>query len=1026
MKNNINALSKNGFLKIVLAASFLLTPFQGVQAAVLSSTCIDLLSELNLRNIRVRSEVDQRRITEKELDEKVVKSIPLIPEFSYIRETAQKMGLRVWLFGGTASSFLHYAKWDLLRQKGLMDLQKDRFDYDFTNIFRSTQDLDIVVDASPDVARQFQTIIAQKYPHFLGSKANKWEVRTLKSRMGTPGQPGFKEALLNDNDFNNQNTDSNSIGMVELSLSHDPVIRDLRHWNDTESVFLDDTLENRISFFRSAKHFTTSRAKNGENPEILSVLRLLVKAFQYELNFSNQDFLQMKEVANEFNPKKTSNSAALRRIADTAKKLVIHAVNIEYAINKLDELGLRQKLIAMGNKDEQGSFAWWINREPLRSKSVGQGRGKTAKDLNIQVVAHETTSFLAYESITRSHSGEPNVLISRQNAVGEAAAFGDGFYTRLGKIGARGTGLTIRFTVDSAAREGSDFTVNGDYIVFKNKSALKVIQESLNFGLDDLLKLAETNQEVQVDQSDLALLEKLKRRLNASKITDELEKLLNSSQDKDHDRLVQILSAFQNSAVSKLISPDVLASVVKNIYGRVSYLAQSSNEAEVLRYIRTVGPIIKTVDSVGLLKTSTFVDYLDGLSRSPTSSFELRKEAVFEILLASQDTLNFENHLNFKRDLSEEELQVVAREIKEWGNSSDARKRRFAGELDNRWLKAIENGDIKKIQALIDSRFFDLNYKNISGHSLLLLADYYDQKNIIDWLIQNPNFDFNKKNNLGLTEVEQLRLLGKNKLADQIQQARLDVVARRFNVKERNDDGSPIIDFVRIEPASFMMGDGDSKVLTTVTKPFGILSTKTTQKQWRGVVELLKKYRGNSYNVLSDSPSNFKGEMNPVEQISFDDITLWNKGLNELSQIDNDQIQEKLKVLFPGHQRGAQYGRPTDAQWELVARNGGLAQGGYAFGNSEKNLGDHAYFSGNSGSKSHPVGEKRPIFYNGKPIYDMHGLVWEWTDDWYGQNISGGKDPAGPSSGSHRVVRVGSSRVDLQACKLEYSIVSPK
>jgi formylglycine-generating enzyme len=1035
MKIDGSLVSKNLFLKIILAASFILTPYQGANAASLSTstnTCANLLKSLFVADLprteeEVPVEVDHRplSIAERELSDKVARSIPLVPEFQYIKDTASKMGIRVWLFGGTASSFLHYAKWDLARQKGVMDLQKDRFDYDFTNIFRSTQDLDIVVDASPDVARNFQNSIAQRYPHFLGSKANKWEVRTLRSRMGVPGQPGFKEALLNESDFNNQNTDSNSIGMVELTQSHDPIIRDLRHWNSLESVFLDDALNNRISFFRSDRHFTTSRAKNGENPEILSVLRLLVKAFQYELNFSGHDFEQMKEISKEFDPRRTNNSTALRRIADTAKKLVIHAVNIEYAINKLDELGLRQKLIALGNKTEQGSFAWWLNREPLRSKPVGQGRGRTAKELSIQVVAHETSSFLAYESITRSHSGEPNVLISRQNAVGEAAAYGDGFYTRLGKVGARGTGLTIRFTVDPNAREGTDFTVNGDFIVFKNKPALKVIQESLNFGLDDLLKLAETNQEVQVDHSDLALLEKLKRRLNATKITDELEKLLNSPQESDRDRLVQILSAFQNSAVSKLISPEVLASVVKNIYGRVSPLAQSRNDADVLRYIRTVGPIIKTVDSVGLLKTSSFIDYLEGLSRSPTVSFVLRKEAIFEILLASQDTINFENYMNFKRNLSEEELQKVSDEIKKWGDSQDSRKRKFAGELDNRWQKAIENGDIKKIQALIDSRFFDVNYKNVSGYSLLLLADYYKQKKIVEWLIKNPNYDFNKKNSLGFTEVEQLGLLGETAWADMIQARRVEVRARRFQVKERNDDGTPIVDFVRFDSTTFMMGDGDNKVLTTITKPFEIMSVPTTQKLWGGIVDILIKYSVGPKALLNRSPSHFNQpsrfgsdvEMNPVEQVSHNDVMLWIQGLNELSQLDDQNVQNALKALLPNHVRGAHYDLPTDAQWELVARNGGQAPGEFSFGNSDTSLGVHAVYSDNSKSMTGNVGRMKPVFYNGKPIYDVHGLVWEWSSDWYGQNISGGKDPAGPSSGSGRVVRGGSWYADAQSLR---------
>ena len=976
----------------------------------------DLKPEVvDVRDSRV-SEASKTRsgISERALVAHVSDKITLVPEFQYLRETAQKMGLRVWLFGGTASSFLHYVKWDLARTKGLMDLQKDRFDFDFTNIFRSTQDLDIAVDATPEVARQFQTTIAQKFPHFLGAKANKWEVRTLKHRVGTPGQPGFKEALLNDADFNNQNTDSNSVGMVEVTVSNDPVVRDLRHWNQPGSVFLEDTLNNRISYFRNDRHFTTARARIGENPEILSVLRILVKAFQYELEFSESDLRQIKEIIRQFNPSTITNSDARRRTQDTAKKLIMHAVNIEYAINKLDELELRQKLIKMGNPGAEGNFAWWLNREPLRSKPLGQGSGRTAKELNIEVVGHETNTFLAYESITRAHSGEPNVLISRQNAVGEAAAYGDGFYTKLGREGARGTGLTIRFTVDPLAREGTDFKVNGNYVVFKNKNALKVIQESLNLSLDDLVHLAETNQEFQVNHSDLALLEKLKRKLNAAIITDELDKLLSSKSEADHNRLAQILSAFQNSSVSKLISNDVMASVVKNIYGRVAQMAQSSKESDILKYIKTVGLILKTLDSSGLLKNQEFIQYLERLVHSG-AGFDLRKEAVFEILFNVED---FENHLNFKRDLSAEELKVVATEIKDWHKSPNARKRRFLFELNKKWSEAIEEGDVKRLKALSDASFFDINFKNVSQVSALQLAAYYKQDDIIDWLVSTPEFDLNAKNALGFTEVEQLRLIGKGKLADRIEQARPDAKGRRFEVKERNfhettplyPDGTPIVDFVRIEPNSFMMGDGAAKVLTTISKPFEVMSVYVTHGVYRKVVNLIKQnLRKGEYNQLKAISSVYlEYDARAVERVSHDDTSLWKKGLNELSELDNPWVQQVLSELFPGHKRGKTYSRGTEAQWELVSRLGGVAESDYAHGKGEAGLGNYAVYYSNSYFKPERVGLKKPVFYNGKPIYDIHGNVYTWLEDWYGPNLSGGTDPVGPTSGLSRVVRGGS------------------
>ena len=100
------------------------------------------------------------------------------------------------------------------------------------------------------------------------------------------------------------------------------------------------------------------------------------------------------------------------------------------------------------------------------------------RELGLTIVAHETNDFLAYESITRAHTGAPNVFISRSNATGEAAVHGNGFYTAVGKKGARGSGITIRFTVDPDAREGVDFfltnggtTGEGAYIVWLNRNA---------------------------------------------------------------------------------------------------------------------------------------------------------------------------------------------------------------------------------------------------------------------------------------------------------------------------------------------------------------------------------------------------------------------------------------------------------------------------------------------------------------------------------------------------------------------------
>jgi hypothetical protein len=836
-------------LIIIFSMSFQLFALK-VKAAQETHKCIHIFDESPKINPELQT-LTKSELSANELTTRAVANLKLVPEFNFIRKTAENLGVRVWLFGGTASSYLHYVKWDILRKKGSLNLQNDRFDYDYTNIFRSTQDLDVVIDAKPEIALAFQKIIADKYPQFLGAKT-KWEVRTLRHRMGIIGDVGFKEALLNDPDFIYQNTDSNSLGMVELTqYQNEPIIRDLKNWEKPLSTFLEDTINNRISFFRSNKHFNTYRAIAGENPEILSVIRLLVKAFQYELTFSKTAFEEIRDIVNHFDGSQITNSNALRRIHDTSKKLVLHAVNIEYAMNILDQLGLRKKLIVLGDITNIDSDAWWLNREPLRSRPVGTGQGATAAQLDIKVVAHETNNFLAFESITRAHSGEPNVLISRANEVGETAVHGDGFYTKKGRTGARGTGLTIRFNVDPQAKEGTDFSINDDFIIFHNKKAISVIQESLNFTIDDLLKLVEQNQELVVEHSNLALLEKLKRKINASIINTELNKLINSKHEHDFERLIQIIYILQNTNIRKLISTEILDSVISNVYQKIIGFEKSNSEEKQIRYIQTIGPILNYLDKLNLLKKTFFINHLENLFAHSNLSFEFRKQVFFELALVTD---NFEHFKMMRSYLSPTEYKESINEIKNWLYSENQRKINYVNDLNHRWSSAISRGNLDTIKDLIALDFFSVNHRNISDVSILQLAAYYKELSIIDWLNENREFDFHSKNRLGQTEIAQLRLIGKNELADKIIRLHPEIDDIKVKLKERNENGTPIIDFIRIEPGSFMMGDRTLRIPTTISKPFEFMSTHITDLTFKIIVGLLKdKFQKSTVHLRTDT-----------------------------------------------------------------------------------------------------------------------------------------------------------------------------
>jgi formylglycine-generating enzyme required for sulfatase activity len=187
------------------------------------------------------------------------------------------------------------------------------------------------------------------------------------------------------------------------------------------------------------------------------------------------------------------------------------------------------------------------------------------------------------------------------------------------------------------------------------------------------------------------------------------------------------------------------------------------------------------------------------------------------------------------------------------------------------------------------------------------------------------------------------------------------------------------MEFVLIPAGTFQMGSNDGEDdekpvhSVTISKPFYLGKYEVTQREWKA--------------VMGSNPSYYKGDNRPVERVSWDDV------------------QEFIKKLN-AKEGGDKYRLPTEAEWEYACRAGSTTR--WYFGDNENQLGDYAWYKANSGNETKPVGQKKP---NAFGLYDMHGNVWEWCQDWYSKDYYGSSpktDPTGPSSGSNRVRRGGS------------------
>jgi formylglycine-generating enzyme required for sulfatase activity len=225
---------------------------------------------------------------------------------------------------------------------------------------------------------------------------------------------------------------------------------------------------------------------------------------------------------------------------------------------------------------------------------------------------------------------------------------------------------------------------------------------------------------------------------------------------------------------------------------------------------------------------------------------------------------------------------------------------------------------------------------------------------------------------------------------------------------------------VLIPKGKFMMGsppdekgsqEDERRHEVTISRDYHLGMHEVTQAQYK--------------KIMGKNPSAFQGdavaERHPETNRVVKDVDSANHPVEQVSWEDAVEFCQRLSALTEEKKAGRIYRLPSEAEWEYACLAGTTTPfhfGSQLNGKQANCNGTEPYGTETKGpylAKTTPVGKYPP---NGWGLYDMHGNVWEWCADWYGEYPKGSAtDPRGPEAGSIRVFRGGSWYYGAVICR---------